>query len=161
MATTQAITPSRSPRTQRLPSGTRVLLRALLATLHDGTTITVPEGFETDLSSIPHITQSFIHSSRVDIAGVVHDYLYWCPQHTISRTRADAIWRELAGRGVRRATFLQRWLGWTALRLLGWRAHRHVSQARAAGHTRQCQPPAPPDHPAAPHPSEEDTVWSA
>ena len=66
--------------TERLPDGRRFLLRNLVVKLDDGTKITVPAGFETDFSSLPWRTRWAIHWTRVDVAGVVHDFLYWCPQ---------------------------------------------------------------------------------
>ena len=133
-------------RTERLPNGNRVLIWNLVVELDDGTTITVPDGFETDFSSIPCFARSFIDWSRVDIAGVVHDFLYWCPQGGTSRKRADAIWREIAGAGYHHANAVQQWLGWTGLRMGGWWAHRQARIARAAGRRRKCAPdPAHPD----------------
>ena len=125
--------------TERLPTGNRMLIRPLVVMLKDGTQITVPCGFETDFSSIPCFARSLIDWSRVDIAGVVHDYLYWCPQDGINRERADAIWQEIAGAGQHHANTAQRWLGWIGLRLCGWWAHRKARIARDAGRGRKCE----------------------
>ena len=113
--------------------------------VEDGARITVADGFETDFSSIPALARSFIDWSRVDIAGVVHDFLYWCPQECIDRKRADVIWREIAGAGERHANWLQRWLGWADLRIGGWWAFRTARKAREADRGRKCKPNGPPE----------------
>lgn len=85
MADSRVKDPPGPLQTERLPGGNRKLLRRLVVQLDDDTILTVPKGFETDFSSIPRFARSFIDWSRVDIAGVVHDFLYWCPQEGISR----------------------------------------------------------------------------
>ena len=125
--------------TERLPNGNRKLIRKLVVEVDYDTTITVPEGFETDFSSIPAFARSFIDWSRVDIAGVVHDFLYWCPQEGFSRKRADDVWRRIAAAGASRANSLQQWLGWAGLRMIGWRAYRKARKAREAGRGRKCE----------------------
>lgn len=138
MAETKVQDPPGALQTERLGNGNRKLIRALVVKLNDGTTITVPDGFETDFSSIPFWARPFLHWSRVDVAGVVHDFLYWCPQQNIDRKRADAIWLEMAGAGERHANWLQCSLGWVGLRLCGWRARNRARKARIAGHGRKC-----------------------
>ena len=145
MAKTKVQDPPGPLRTERLPNGNRNLIRNLLVELDDGTTIAVVNGFETDFSSIPRFARSFIDWSRVDIAGVVHDFLYWCPQKGISREQADTVWREMAGAGAHHANWFQRWLGWIGLRLGGWWAHRNARKAREAGRGRKCKPDPPPE----------------
>ena len=88
--------------------------------------ITVPTDFVTDYSSLPWGTRWLMHWSRVDVAGVVHDYLYRCGAGVPSYTKAhaDRIWRSVALSGDRRAWWHQAWLGWIALRLFGWRSFR-------------------------------------
>lgn len=136
--------PPRPLQTERLRNGRRELIRNLVVQLGDGRTITVPKGFETDFSSIPRFARFFIHWSRVDIAGVVHDFLYWCPQKGISRTRADAAWREIAGAGDHHANWVQRSLGWVGLRVGGRWAFRKARKERDAGRGRKCKPGPPP-----------------
>ena len=138
MAKTKVQDPPGRLRTERLPNGNRVLIRDLVVMLDDGTEIIVPDGFETNFSSIPRFARSFIDWPRVDIAGVVHDFLYWCPQKDVSRKRADAIWREMAGAGEHHANWFQRSLGWFGLRIGGWWAHRKARIAREAGRGRKC-----------------------
>ena len=101
--------------------------------LDDRTKITVPTGFETNFSSIPWFARSLVDWSKVDIAGVVHDFLYWCPREAhaagvTTRTRADDIWWELAGSGQHHANRIQRRLGRIALWAFGWRALRKALQ---------------------------------
>ena len=88
--------------------------------------VTVPTCFVTDYSSLPWGTRWFMHWSRVDVAGVVHDYLYRCGAGVPSYTKAhaDRIWRSVALSGDRRAWWHQAWLGWLALRLFGWSSFR-------------------------------------
>ena len=129
--------------TERLPDGRRVLLRNLVVRLDDGTRITISAGFETDFSSLPWGTRWAIHWRRVDVAGVVHDFLYWCPQPTVSRRRADDIWREIAAVGQRHAMPHQAWGGWLALRVFGWKAYNRATKEREAGRGRICAPPLP------------------
>ena len=126
--------------TERLSNGNRALLRDLVVTVESGDQITVPEGFVTDFSSIPWFGRSLIKWSRVDIAGVVHDYLYWCPQPGVPRLKADAIWREIAGAGEHRANYVQRQLGWLGLVLFGWWAYRNAQIETAKGNGRMREP---------------------
>ncbi len=60
----------------------------------NGTRITVPEDFGTDLSSVPKAVPKWI-ASRVDgiEASVVHDYLYVSGEQT--RAFADSLFREM------------------------------------------------------------------
>ena len=133
MPQTKVKSPPGPLRTERLPNGNRQLVRALTVELPDRTTITVPAGFETDFSSIPWFARWLVDWAKVDIAGVVHDFLYWCPleakaAHVTSRTCADDIWWELAGTGQHHANAVQRRLGRIALWLFGWWALRKALQ---------------------------------
>ncbi|NKB78200.1 MAG: hypothetical protein GKR96_14490 [Gammaproteobacteria bacterium] len=132
--------------TVRLPDGRRQLLEDLTITL-DGEQITVPAGFKTDFSSYPRfllllllaVVVYFIDInyetvkyeyllfflilliplfSRVDIAGVVHDYLYYVGSH--SKWRADGIWYKVAISGDHHAFRLQAIVSWMGLVTFGW-----------------------------------------
>ncbi len=103
--------------TERQPDGTRILLRELSVEV-EGTVIRVPAGTETDFSTIPWYGRILVRWSRVDIAGVVHDYLYHTQE--FSRGRADRIWRLCAVSGGHSASPCQAWVGWLALRVGGW-----------------------------------------
>ena len=88
--------------------------------------ITIEEGFVTDYSSIPTILSWVMRWSKVDLAGVVHDWLYRDGQIVFAdkcncgskydRGQADEIWRIMAFSGEYRVTRLQARLGWLFLR---------------------------------------------
>ena len=119
---------------ERLPSGDRKLIAPLKVTglrtrltrevkaeggeLTQGT-VFIDTGFKTDYSSIPEKLHGFVRWSKVDIAGVVHDFLYRntdCP-----RIEADAIWRELAQSGEHCAGRFKAWVCWVMLcGFAGW-----------------------------------------
>ena len=101
-------------------NGKRQLLRDFEVTF-EREKIVVPKGFVTDYSSIPWFGRGLVRWSTVDVAGVVHDYLYWIQRN---RKEADRIWRKIAGSGPVYATCLQRWICWLALRVGGWWAYR-------------------------------------
>ena len=131
---------SKRLQTERLSDGRRVLLRDLKVSLPGyNRDVCVPKGFITDFSSIPFFFRPFLQWSRVDIAGVVHDYLYWCPRKNIGRLRADCIWFTVAGRGCHCATCLQRGLGWIGLLLGGWYSWGQARRARVASRGRKCE----------------------
>jgi hypothetical protein len=110
-------------RTERLADGKRELL-AELRRESCGVTIVVPEGFPTDFSSIPFWARFVVRWSRVDVAGVVHDWCYHVglqdESGRPSRALSDKIWRDIAQRGQSRANPLQAWVCWTGLWLGGW-----------------------------------------
>jgi hypothetical protein len=87
----------------------------------------IEEGFETDYSSIPWFGRFVVRWSRVDIAGVLHDWLY--VRGILSRRESDKIWRITACSGEHRANALQGWICWVSLRLAGfiaWNRYRKV-----------------------------------
>ena len=108
--------------TERQRDGRRLLLRELVVEV-GGLMITVPAGTLTDFSSIPWFGRALVRWSKVDIAGVVHDWLYQTA--FVSRARADRIWRLVAIAGDHHANAFQAWVGWLALRLAGWIAWNH------------------------------------
>lgn len=107
--------------TRRIHDGRRELSQHLWVTVDD-TSICVPRGFSTDFSSIPQCFAWVVRWSRVDVAGVVHDYCYRTRRY--SRWRSDRIWRKLAQHGSHGANPLQAWTCWLALRLAGWMWYR-------------------------------------
>ena len=139
--------------TKRLSDGRRELLRDLVVSTESGE-ITVPAGFKTDFSSYPRITlivllvllgvilevytalegESVIflllliipRFSRVDVAGVVHDYLYYTGEQP--KLKADWIWLHIATSGAHRAYWWQAIPSWFfGLVLFGcfvWWKHR-------------------------------------
>lgn len=112
--------------TLRLPNGRRRLLEPLIVRAA-GRTITIPAGFETDYSSIPLGFRNLIHWSRVDIAGVAHDYLY---SIGADRKQADTVWACVAQQGTHHANFVQAALGYAGLRVGGWWAYRQHRKQR-------------------------------
>ena len=110
---------SRLLQTERQSDGSRKLLRELTVNVHDKT-ITVPENFITDFSSIPWFGRFLVRWSKVDIAGVVHDRLYATAE--LTRCESDTIWRKTAIAGECHANIFQAWIGWFFLRIGGWLA---------------------------------------
>ena len=127
-------------RTERLSNGRRKLLCALVVEVpasapgSPSKTITVPSGFDTDFSSLPTFLQWIVHWSKVDVAGVVHDWLY---AEGEDRKWADRIWKVLALSGERRANQVQAGICWLGLRVFGaiaWNRHaRRREQEQRAG----------------------------
>ena len=103
--------------TERQNDGRRILLRDLTVKV-EFDTITVPMGTTTDFSTIPWFGRVLVRWSRVDIAGVVHDYLYH--KQTFTRSKADRIWRLCAVSGNHSANCCQAWIAWFALKVGGW-----------------------------------------
>ena len=129
MSTQESCLRSLPLRTDRLPTGRREILRELIVCA-DGTDWVIPTGTKTDFSSIPAIGRSLVRWSRVDIAGVVHDWLYLTGQ--VSRARADRVWRLVAQKGQHSANSFQAWIAWMALRGYGgiaWAGHRRTLRA--------------------------------
>ena len=79
--------------------------------------IVVPRGFDTDFSSIPTPLHWIVRWSRVDIAGVVHDFLY--RETNAPRDDADRVWWELALSGQHSANWYQARICWLMLRGFG------------------------------------------
>ena len=110
--------------TERMDDGRRRLLRDLNMEI-EGQPVTIPVDTVTDFSSIPWYGRILVRWSKVDIAGVVHDWYY--QTGTTSRAQADAVWRMVAMAGTHHANVVQAWIGWLALRLGGgfaWRRYR-------------------------------------
>ena len=82
-----------------------------------GTRILVHQGFVTDYSSIPTALHWIVRWSRVDIAGVIHDFLY--REFKGGRCDADDVWRELATAGDHSASEWQAAICWVMLRGFG------------------------------------------
>jgi hypothetical protein len=90
---------------------------------HTGTRFTVPEGFETDLASIPRMLQWLPHlhpNGRCRRSAVLHDWLY--QEKYSTRQGADLIFREaLQAEGLsERTATVYYW----AVRLFGGKAWR-------------------------------------
>lgn len=126
---------------ERRRDGRRRLLRRLrvdVSKLQDESVVAeVPSRFVTDYSSIPWYGRFLVRWSKVDVAGVVDDYLYRtdavlnehgeeiCLDNTIDAPRrADAIWSMVARTADRSTNRVQAWVGFRAL-LVGAKAHFH------------------------------------
>jgi len=132
---------------ERLSDGKRKLLRDLVIDLSSDlglragqypgfapsewgtTTITVPEGFVTDFSSIPGFARALFRFDSVDLAGCCHDLAYYVG---VPKPIADEVWRLVATSGESRIDDIRGRLGWLGLRLGGWVAYRkHATRRRA------------------------------
>lgn len=79
-------------------------------------TFTVPEGFETDLASVPRLPVVYLLTGdTARAAAVVHDYLY--SSRKVSRKVADAVLREASE--VSGVPAWRRWLMWAGVRAGG------------------------------------------
>jgi len=78
--------------------------------------VKVPAGFETDYSSIPWWARIAYNWRSVDMAGVVHDFLY---SVGYPRKAADAVWYLLVQTGENKLGVVRAWLGYAALRIGG------------------------------------------
>ena len=78
---------------------------------------TVPQGFTTDLASVPRIFQSIVPKLGHHIRpAIVHDYAY--EGHTaLTRKEADAMF--LDGMKTTKVSWLRRWAMWAAVRVGG------------------------------------------
>ena len=88
-------------------------------------TFTVPEGFETDLASVPRLPVVYLltgDSARA--AAVVHDYLY--STRKVSRKVADAVLLEASE--VSGVPAWRRWMMWAGVRIGG--STHYAPQAR-------------------------------
>lgn len=132
-------------RVDRLDSGMRRLVRDLVidigANLGLGETdyagftlsasptttiVTVPEGFETDFSSVPAFARMLYRFDSVDLAGCCHDLAY---RIGVPRDVADEIWRLVAVSGEQRVGRFRGRLGWIGLRLGARYAYRPTGTA--------------------------------
>jgi len=94
----------------------------------DNTLVTVPEGFETDFSSIPAFARALYRFDSVDIAGCCHDLAY---RTGVPRDVADRLWEIVATSGRRRIGRVRGWLGKAGLRVGGWFAYNRYRRAEA------------------------------
>lgn len=96
-------------------------------------TVMVPEGFKTDLASIPRAAWSLLPPiGKYEAAAVIHDWLYWSQE--LSREDADAVFLDaMIYSGVGRLT---RWLIFRAVRTFGGFAWRNNAADRVNGRTR-------------------------
>jgi hypothetical protein len=78
--------------------------------------IVVPQGFVTDLASVPRVpVVYFLAGGTSNEASVVHDYLY--TSHLVDRQTADAVLREASA--VTGVPAWRRSIMWAAVRMFG------------------------------------------
>lgn len=97
----------------------------------DGVAYKVPQGFTTDLASIPRILWSIYSPNAANTipAAVIHDYLYFCPGD-MSRAEADSIFYDaLIYKHVRTHTAFRYW---AAVRTFG---QSHFNEGAVCNYT--------------------------
>ncbi len=95
----------------------RWVLLSPLVWVDGATTIEVPDGFVTDLASVPRPFRNVLDiNGRSRRAAVLHDFLY--TEQKLTRAECDAIFRKaLIAEGV---SIAGRWIYWSGVRLGGW-----------------------------------------
>lgn len=91
----------------------------------------VPQGFTTDLASIPRILWSIYSPNKANTipAAVIHDYLYFCPGE-MTRAEADSIFYDaLIYKHVKTRTAFKYWI---AVRAFG---HSHFNEGAVCNYT--------------------------
>lgn len=113
-----------TPLLEKLMDGKYIVRQpgGLVYTTNAGQAITVPEGFETNLASVPAIFWPILpRDGDYTPAAIVHDWLYGCRRiagHPITRAQADGIMLEaMESLGV---GWWRRSVIWAALRVGGW-----------------------------------------
>jgi hypothetical protein len=92
----------------------------------DGLSWRVPEGFVTDLASIPALFRSFFNSAGQSRApAILHDFLYLL--QPVSRKEADRLFLEAMK--AEDVSFASRVSMWAAVRVGGWLAWRTHAEA--------------------------------
>jgi hypothetical protein len=95
--------------------------------------VRVPQGFCTDLTSVPQLFWSLLpKTGRYAYAAIVHDYLYWT-QSTTRATADNILYSAMAAIDVRSYT---RWTIYSAVRLGGGSSWAANTKAKAAGEKR-------------------------
>ena len=95
-----------------------IITKSELVSFIDGESLTVPKGYQTDLSAIPNWAWSIISLNNAEIinSAILHDYLYSCSQ-SLTRKEIDSIfYHSLKHEGVSLYNASKAYL---AVRLLG------------------------------------------
>lgn len=103
--------------TERMPNGDRKLLKELIFEI-EGKQYRIEKGYITDYSTIPFFGRFVVRWSKVDLAGVLHDWLY--EKGSLSKREADKLWRTVARSGKHRANCLQAGICWFGLFIGAW-----------------------------------------
>lgn len=96
------------------------LLAPLSYGCHNGAVITAPEGFQTDLASVPRLPIIFsLWGDRAHREAVLHDYLYCMDSEPVlERSEADGLFKQaMMSRGQPWRIYYFMWLG---VRAGGW-----------------------------------------
>lgn len=100
---------------KRMPSGKRMIMSELVFTV-DGVRFEVPVGFITDFSSFPWFARFIVRWSKVDTAGVIHDWLLRNLPPNWARKKADQVWYVAAQEGESSANRVQAYISWLGIR---------------------------------------------
>ena len=85
-------------------------------TTHNGTEYVIPQGFRTDLASVPGLFWSFVSPQEIAHGALLHDYLY--STQTVSRKEADRILYQII-REEHEVGPIRARLVWAGVRLFG------------------------------------------
>jgi len=90
-----------------------------------GFSMRIPEGFVTDLASVPHWTRSLVGTEDLGAVGAIaHDLLYQQGGYAsglvepLRRVRVDRLFRVLMQ--MENVIGWRRWVAWAAVRIAGW-----------------------------------------
>ena len=101
-----------------------ILQKEIVHTLHNGETITIPVGFETDLSSVPKFLWSVLPPyGKFLLAPLVHDYLYIVDQ---TRGRAFADKEMLIVSNATHKNKIDNYVRYWGVRAFGWIYWKYV-----------------------------------
>ena len=103
-------------------SGREFMLTRAFIYLDSEITITVPDGFVTDFSSVPRGLWNVFPPWEYPEAGVIHDFLYRFPRVGATRSEADRVYRRILD--ICGCHFVKRQAMWLALRTFGGHAWR-------------------------------------
>ncbi|MEM7291355.1 MAG: DUF1353 domain-containing protein [Pseudomonadota bacterium] len=87
-----------------------------------GRVYVIPTGFITDYSSMPWFSRMIVRWSKVDLAGVVHDWIF--ETGIVSLNEANLVWRDVATSGTHSANKIQANVAYLGLVAGGWRSWR-------------------------------------
>lgn len=106
------------------------LMRSFTFSLNDDPYYVLPEGMESDGSSVPFFARWVIDRRKMRISGWIHDYMYRTGIY--DRKTADEVWRVVSetGREGQRTNRFQSALGYYGLRIGGWIAYKTAARKR-------------------------------
>ncbi|MDX1464480.1 MAG: DUF1353 domain-containing protein [Halomonas sp.] len=96
--------------------------------------IRVPRGYCTDFASVPRIPGVYwMAGGRATLPAIVHDCLYDCWTHKITRAQADRVFLEAMNARQDPKRRVLRWIMYSAVRACGWRPWRRDSRHKCVG----------------------------